>query len=97
MVELAVDLVQLARAEAEIQKALAIYRQAVEKAKRAAEALLRDWEGDAATAFSEEQANAYKWHLCIFDIINAFIAELENAIRKYREYEEKIKNLIHRS
>ncbi|MDE7244336.1 MAG: hypothetical protein K2O18_10240 [Oscillospiraceae bacterium] len=95
MIELAVDLAKLAMAEAEIQKALAIYREAVAKAKAAAEALLAQWEGDAANEFEREQANAYRWHLCIFDVIGGFLNELEQAIRKYREYDEKIKALIH--
>lgn len=94
-VALAVDLAKLAMAEAEIQKALAIYRSAVDKAKTAAEALRADWEGDAAEAFEREQANAYKWHVCILDIISAFISELERAIQKYRESEDRIKALIH--
>ena len=93
-IELAVDLAKLAAAEAEIQKALAIYREAVDKAKNAAEALAENWEGDAASEFAREQANAYKWHLSIFDVITAFISELEQAIQKYREYEDQIKALI---
>lgn len=96
-IELAVDLAKLAAAEIEIQKALEIYRQAVAKAKNAAEALKANWEGDAANEFEREQANAYKWHLCIFDVISAFIDELERAIQTYREYEERIKALIHQS
>lgn len=96
-IELAVDLAKMTMAEVEIQKALATYRSAVEKAKVAAAALRANWDGDAAQAFENEQANAYKWHLCIFDIIDAFISELERAIRTYREYEEKIKALIHSS
>ena len=96
-VELAVDLAKLAAAEIKIQQALATYRSAVEKAKTAAAALRASWEGDAAQAFENEQANAYKWHLCIFDVIEAFISELEHAIQKYREYEERIKALIHGS
>ena len=95
MIELAVDLAKLAMAEAEIQKALGIYREAVGKAKAAAAVLCAEWEGDAASEFEREQANAYKWHLCIFDVIEAFIDELEQTIRKYREYEEKVKALIH--
>lgn len=94
MIELAVDLAKLAAAELEIQKALAIYREAVNKAKTAAEALVENWEGDAANEFAREQANAYKWHLCIFDVITGFISELEQAIKTYQEYEERIKALI---
>lgn len=94
MIDLAVDLAKLAAAEVEIQRALAIYREAVNKAKAAAEALLENWEGDAANEFEREQANAYKWHLCIFDVISSFINELEQAIKTYQEYEERIKALI---
>ena len=94
MIELAVDLAKLAAAEVEIQRALAIYREAVNKSKIAAAALLENWEGDAANEFEREQANAYKWHLCIFDVISGFIDELEQAIKTYREYEERIKTMI---
>jgi len=97
MIELAVDLAKLAAAEVEIQRALAIYREAVNKSKVAAAALLENWEGDAANEFEREQANAYKWHLCIFDVISAFIDELEQAIKTYQEYEERIKALIQKS
>jgi len=94
MIELAVDLAKLAMAETEIQKALAIYRAAVDKAKTAAAALCANWEGDAANEFEREQANAYKWHMSIVDIITSFIQELERTIRVYQEYEEKVKSLI---
>ena len=94
MIELAVDLAKLAMAEAEIQKALETYRVAVGKAKAAAAALRADWEGDAANEFEREQANAYKWHMSIVDIITSFIRVLERAIQMYREYEEKVKSLI---
>lgn len=94
MVELAVDLAKLAAAEMEIQRALAIYREAVNKAKAAAEALLANWEGDAANEFEREQANAYKWHVSIFDVVLSFIRELEQTIKKYEEYEERVKSLI---
>ena len=67
---------------------------AVGKAKAAAAALRADWEGDAANEFEREQANAYKWHMSIVDIITSFIRELERAIQMYREYEEKVKSLI---
>lgn len=93
-VALAVDLAKLAMAEMEIQKALAIYRQAVDKAKTAAAALRADWEGDAAQQFEQEQANAYKWHMSIVDIITAFISELTSTIQKYQEAQDQIKALI---
>ena len=94
MIELAVDLAKLAMAEAEIQKALATYRVAVDKAKTAAAALCANWEGDAADEFEREQAEAYKWHMSIVDVITSFIRELERAIQTYQEYEEKVKSLI---
>ena len=94
MTELAVDLAKLAMAEAEIQKALAIYRAAVDKAKTAAGALRQNWEGDAANEFEREQATAYQWHMSIVDVITSFIRELERAIQTYREYEERVKSLI---
>lgn len=93
-VELAVDLAKLAMAEVEIQKALAIYREAVNKAKNAAAELRANWEGDAANTFEQEQATAYQWHMSIVDVITTFIGELERTIQKYREAEEKIKGLI---
>lgn len=93
-IELAVDLAKLAMAEAEIQKALAIYRQAVAKAKAAAEALCEKWEGDAASEFAREQGVAYQWHMSIVDIITSFIGELERTIKMYQEAQEKIKSLI---
>lgn len=93
-IELAVDLAKLAMAEVEIQKALAIYRTAVDKAKTAAAELCANWEGDAANSFEQEQANAYKWHMSIVDVVETFIGELERTIQKYREAEEKIKGLI---
>ena len=94
MTELAVDLAKLAMAEAEIQKAVGIYHAAVEKAKAAGNALLENWVGEAARAFAEEQAIAYKWHLNIVDIITSFAQELNRTIEKYREYDEKVKALI---
>lgn len=94
MIELAVDLAKLAMAETEIQKALAVYRAAVDKAKTAAAALSENWEGDAANEFAREQSTAYQWHMSIVDVIASFIQEMERAIRTYQEYEERVKSLI---
>ena len=94
MIELAVDLAKLAMAETEIQKALAVYRAAVDKAKTGAAALSENWEGDAANEFAREQSTAYQWHMSIVDVITSFIQEMERAIRTYQEYEERVKSLI---
>lgn len=94
MIGLAVDLAKLAMAEAEIQKALAVYRSAVGKAKTAAAALRENWEGDAANEFEREQNTAYQWHMSIVDVITSFVRELNRAIQTYREYDEKVKSLI---
>ena len=93
-IELAVDLAKLTAAELRIQQALAIYRQAVAKAKAAAAALLADWEGDAAEAFRAEQENAYRWHACIIEVVESFIDELIRTIQKYEDALQKIKDAI---
>lgn len=94
MIELAVDLAKLAMAEVEIQKALAVYRSAVDKAKTAAAALCENWEGDAASEFEREQATAYQWHMSIVDVITSFIGELNRTIKTYQEAQERIKSMI---
>jgi uncharacterized protein YukE len=94
MITWAVEAAKLAAAEAEILQAVAAYKEAVDRAKSAADALAADWEGDAREVFVTEQESAYRWHISISDIVSTFAATLKDTASKYQEAEQTIMNLI---
>ena len=94
MIEWAVEIAKLAIAEAEIQEALAAYRAAVEKAQNAGNELAANWDGDAQKAFVEEQSQAYRWHMSIYDIVFAFAKTLKDTASKYEQAESQITSFI---
>ena len=94
MIEWTVEAAKLVIVEAEIQQALAAYRNAVQKAQNAGNALAADWEGEAQKVFVQEQAQAYRWHMSIYDIVFAFAKTLRDTASKYEQAENQITSLI---
>lgn len=94
MIEWAVEAAKLAIAEAEILRALAVYKGAIQKAQNAGDALAANWEGDAQKIFVEEQSKAYRWHMSIYDIVSAFAKTLRDTASKYEQAENQITSLI---
>lgn len=94
MVDWAVEVAKLAIAEAEIQKALAEYRQTVQTVKAAGDSLAANWEGDAQKAFVVEHENAYKWHMSIMDIVMSYINTIKQTAEKYTSADDAVKQII---
>ena len=90
----AVEAAKLAVAEAEILRAIAAYRAAVNKAKSAGDALAANWDGDAQKVFVSEQEKAYRWHISISDIVRAFADTLKETAKRYADAEQRISNTI---
>ena len=94
MVNWAVEVAKLAIAEAEIQRALADYRQTVAKVKAAGDALAANWEGEAQKVFVTEHQNAYKWHNSIIEIVMGYVNTLKTTAEKYTNADSMVKSLI---
>ena len=92
--QLAVELAKLSIAEAEILKATAEYQKAVNSAKSAGDDLASNWEGEARDQFVAEQEKAYRWHMDIIDIVQAFSNALKATAERYRQAEAQIRSII---
>ena len=78
------------------QKAQDEFNEATETMKSAAAELSSRWEGDAATAFAEEQAKMNGWCLSLLRIAAHYMTEVKNAVAKYKEAEQAVRNTIGR-
>lgn len=63
--------------------------------KSAAEALCQVWQGDAATAFAQEQGVLDNWFTQLISIGTEYIAAVNAAAQKYKEKEEELASKLH--
>lgn len=63
--------------------------------KSAAEALCQVWQGDAATAFAEEQGVLDNWFSQLISIGGEYISAVTTAAQKYQDKEEELANQVH--
>ena len=94
MINWAVEIAKLAIAESEIQKALAEYRQTVQRVKAAGDNLAANWEGEAQKVFKTEHDNAYKWHNSIIEIVMTYVNTLKQTAEKYTNADEAVRSLV---
>ncbi len=60
----------------------------------AASALSESWEGDSQVAFQAEQQKANEWYKKMVDIVNTYVASLQNAAKEYQRADEKAKAAV---
>ena len=94
MLEVLVDMAQLASAANNMQNALETYRGAIGNVKSAADALASKWEGDTKEAFVRNQEEAYKWYSTIHNIVIGIIDLVKKVINMYKEAENKVKSIV---
>ena len=51
----------------------------------AASALAESWEGDSQVAFQSEQQKANDWYKKMVQIVNTYVASLQNAAKQYQQ------------
>ena len=94
LANLLVSFPELMSCARELEKAMEIYKAAVEKANLAAEELGSKWEGSARDAFMAEQAKVMKYHTWIEDYALEIIDEIAKSARQYQETEKKVNEII---
>lgn len=92
--QILVELRQIQLAIADMNKAMELYRDAVEEAKTAAADLASKWEGAAKDAFVAHQENAYNWQLSIVVVVNEMIATIRKAMDMYEQMEAAVKIIV---
>ncbi len=88
------QIAELSKCAQEMSAALETYRDAVEEAQAAAQALGEEWKGAARDAFVEEQAKAYKSHGIIENTIREILRAVQDVVVLYRETDCKVRNGI---
>lgn len=92
MLEVLVDMAQLASAANNMQNALETYRWAIGNVKSAADALASKWEGDGKTAFVNDQQQAYTWYNSLAQCVQEMIAEARRTVERYRDHVSQLKS-----
>ena len=92
MVELLVDIAQLAQAASNMNSALDTYQSAIDSLNTAANDLASKWEGDGQVAFVNDQAAAYRWYNSLAEVVQEMIAEARRIADRYRDSVELLKS-----
>lgn len=88
------QLAELNKCAQEMKAALEVYKDAVDEAQAAAQALGEEWKGAARDAFIAEQEKAYKSHGIIENTIREILRSVQEVIAVYRETDSKVQNGI---
>lgn len=68
--------------------------EARETMKAAAAELCSKWQGDAATAFAEEQGVLDNWFTQLIEVASEYISLVMSAAEKYQEKEEELASKV---
>ena len=71
-----------------LQSASENFLSSAQSALSSAEALAACWEGDANTAFQEEQKRANQWYKQMMDLVHTYMANLKEARQIYESTDE---------
>lgn len=93
---LIVDIALAAAAQAEMMKALQVYREATDAVKAASDEIASQWEGDAKEAFVENENNAYNFYVGICEVANGAIAAVGKMLDQVADTEAQIKSIVSR-
>ena len=59
-----------------------------------AQQLAESWEGDSQVAFQAEQQQANEWYKKMTDIVNTYVASLQNAAKSYQQADNEAASTI---
>jgi len=91
---LIVDLALAAAAQAEMVKALQVYKEATDAVKQAADEVASQWEGDAKEAFVENETNAYNFYVGIREVGLGATDAVKKMLDQYTDTEAQIKSIV---
>lgn len=88
MAKIKVTLSEITTAVNRLQSASENFLSSAKSALSSAEALAGYWEGDANTAFQEEQRRANQWYKQMMDLVHNYMANLKEARQIYESTDE---------
>ena len=91
MLEILVDIAQLASAANNMNNALETYKGAIDSVQTAAHELASKWEGEGQVAFVNDQEAAYKWYNSLVEVAREMINEAKLTCDRYRDHVERLK------
>ena len=92
ILEVLVDIAQLASAANNMNSALETYRGAIDSVNAAAQDLASKWEGDGQKAFVTDQEAAYKWYNSLVQVTMEMIKEARLTVERYRDHISQLKS-----
>lgn len=85
MARFEVTVSEMQSAASKIQQAAENFLDAANQVFAGAEALANSWEGDSQVAFAAEQQQANQWYKKMVEIVNTYVASLNNAAKAYQQ------------
>ena len=70
------------------------FLEAANKVMTSAQELGNSWEGDSQVAFQAEQQQANEWYKKMTDIVNTYVASLQNAAKSYQQADNEAASTI---
>ena len=92
IMEVLVDIAQLASVANNMNSALETYRGAIDNVHAAANDLASKWEGDGQVAFVNDQEAAYKWYNSLVQCTLEMINEAKLTVERYRDHISQLKS-----
>lgn len=91
-----VTISELSNAANSIKQANENFRQANEAMQQAAQALAEEWSGDARDSFVAEQEQIDGWYKTMAEVVDAFVAQMNQTVNDYNETDNEAANAIKR-
>lgn len=92
-----VKISELQNAASKVSQANASFRDAAVALKAAADALADKWDGGAHDAFVQEQEQIDKWYKMMAEVVDGFVASMNQAAIDYNDTDIDAANLIRRN
>ncbi len=89
MARFEVTVSEMQNAANKIQQAAENFREAAAQVLASAQALSESWEGDSQVAFADEQQKANQWYNRMMEIVDTYVASLQNAAKTYQEADDE--------
>jgi len=89
-----VTISELVGAANSIKQANENFRTAAQAMKQASQALADEWSGDARDAFVAEQEQIDSWYVTMAEVVDTFIAAMQQSANDYNETDSEAANIV---
>ena len=94
MARFEVTVSEMQSAANKISQAAENFLNAANQTFASAQQLAESWEGDSQVAFQAEQQQANEWYKKMTDIVNTYVASLQNAAKSYQQADNEAASTI---